>query len=130
MINEKKIEEAAMVYFNKNIDKWFDNGSFIQTSDAESIAHPNFYEGANWAIKEFLKGLWHDASEEPKKDANCLVYISCEYGATPENNYKEYITSMYLGGDWSLGCFPPEVDVYPIKWCYLDDILPQKGGEK
>ncbi len=120
MIDKKKIEEAAKVYFDKNVDKWFDSGSFILPLDTEEI----FKTGANWAIKEFLKDLWHDANEEPKKDANCLVYISCEYGATPENNYKEYTTSMYLGGDWSLGCFSPEVDVYPIKWCYLDDILP------
>ncbi len=125
MIN-KKIEEAARVYFNKNVDKWFDSGSFILPADTEEI----FNAGANWAIKEFLKELWHDASEEPKKDANCLVYISCEYEDTPEDNYKEYTTSMYLGGDWSEDHFPSEADVFILKWCYLDDILPQKGGEE
>ncbi len=116
----KKIIEASKRYCKK---------IGCNQGDDAALIIDGFIKGAHWAQEEFLQDLWHDASEKPRKCANCLVYISCEYGATPENNYKEYITSMYLGGDWSLGCFPPEVDVYPIKWCYLDDILPQKGGE-
>ncbi len=115
MIDKKKIEEAAGAFVAHK--------RFLDTMTKNDLVC-GFKQGARWAIEDFLKDLWHDASEKPRKCANCLVYVSCEYGATPENNYKEYITSMYLGGDWSLGCFPPEIDVYPIKWCYLDDILP------
>ncbi len=98
--------------------------------DDAALIIDGFINGARWAQEEFLKDLWHDASEEPKKDANCLVHISCEYEDTPEDNYKEYTTAMYLGGGWSEDHFPSEADVFILKWCYLDDILPQKGGEE
>ncbi len=122
MIDEKKIEEAAKVYFNKNIDKWFDNGSFIQASDAEDIAHPNFKAGANWAIKEFLKDLWHDASEEPKEHSD-FVYIDSKNGVwnDSQDNYDDS-----FGVGWGAACRLLDI----VQWCYLEDILPQKGGEE
>ncbi len=119
MIDKKKIEEAAGAFVAHR--------RFLDTMTKNDLVC-GFKQGANWATKEFLKDLWHDASEEPKKDANCLVYISCEYEDTPEDNYKEYTTSMYLGGDWSEDHFPSEADVFILKWCYLEDILPKKGG--
>ncbi len=136
MIDAKKIEEAQEEIFE---DKFHFNGEYVMMSEGDSEPHrvemyddgqikEAFKAGANWAINEFLKDLWHDASEEPKKDANCLVYISCEYEDTPEDNYREYTTSMYLGGCWSEDHFPSEADAFIIKWCYLDDLL--KGGEK
>lgn len=119
IIDNKKIEEAAIY------------SSFVNVLPEERFGSPfyskGFKQGARWAIDEFLKDLWHPASEEPKKDANCLVYISCEYEDTPEDNNREYTTSVYLGGCWSEDHFPLEADVFIIKWCYLDDILSQKG---
>lgn len=63
MIDEKKIEEAADAYL---LEKLKDN--VIGDSDFKDI--PNaFKAGINW----FLDDLWHDASEEPKKDKLMLV---------------------------------------------------------
>lgn len=119
MLDKKKLNNASIAYARAT---W-------NHDEHQFFCMDGFYEGANWAIDEFLKDLWHDASEEPKKDANCLVHISCEHEDTPEDNYKEYTTSMCLGGDWSEDHFPSEADVFVEKWCYLDDILPKKGGE-
>ncbi len=120
MIDEKKIEEAAHRYCKET-------GC---AQEASLLITEVYTEGVHWAIKEFLKSLWHDASEEPKKDANCLVCISCEYEDTPEDNYREYTTSMYLGDGWSEYHFPSEADAFIIKWCYLDDLFPMKVEPK
>lgn len=62
------------------------------------------------AIQEFLKDLWHDASEVPE---NRALLVELKIG--------KYIISMYS----------QEVKLFCKKWCYLSDILPkQKGGSK
>lgn len=50
MIDEKKIEEAAFEEYPLN-------------SDGNIIGRNGFKEGAKWAIKEFLKDLWHRCPE-------------------------------------------------------------------
>lgn len=76
---------------------------------------PEFKDGANWAINEFLKSLWHDAEEEPKKKRVFLYKTIFEgYG----------INQIIDGNEWK----------YIIKyqratqWLYIDDLLPKKGG--
>lgn len=54
MIDEKKIEEAAFEEYPLN-------------SDGNIIGRNGFKEGANWAINELIKDLWHPSSEKPKK---------------------------------------------------------------
>ena len=55
MIDDKKIEEAAI---NKC--------GFISSE---------FYSGAKWMQEEFLKDLWHPASEEPREKAMLLIEV-------------------------------------------------------
>jgi len=70
------------------------------------------------AIQEFLKGLWHDASEEPK-------------------GYDEWILIQYSVGDYysirqvkEIIAWKRLTEKIAIKqWAYLDDLLEQKGGE-
>ncbi len=79
-----------------------------------------FNAGANWAIKEFLKDLWHDAMEEPKKGKYIIEKILDEDGEA----YEVGVFYPYKTTDWV-----NHVKHYDIlSWCYLDDILPQKGG--
>ena len=73
-----------------------------------------FKTGAKWAINEFLKNLWHPASEEPKKGRVFLYKTMFEgYG----------INQIIDGNEWK----------YIIKyqkatqWLYIDDLLPKKG---
>ena len=104
MIDEKTIEEAAIEYI-----------------DDEGRGFEAFIAGAEWAINEFLKDLWHDASEEPKvskwivtrflNDDNDLVYeVDLNVNI---RDWKTYVQQYRI-----------------VKWLYIDDILPKKGGEK
>ena len=63
MTDGKKIEAAARRY------------SEVTDCDKQEalLIEEGFKEGANWAINEFLKNLWHPASEEPRKDVAILV---------------------------------------------------------
>ena len=106
MIDNKKIEEAA-----------FDFNDGELTSD--KFIRAAFICGAKWAINEFLKNLWHPASEAPKRRCNYLLL-----------HYK----------DKEEECF--EADVVDTKaWdCYIkdslaeyiniDDLFPKEGGEQ
>lgn len=119
MIDDKKIEvaarEAADLYeqvlpiMSYNEDTEVDGQHhFCQEFGAEL-----FKEGAKWAINEFLKSLWHDAEEEPKKKRVFLYKTIFEgYG----------INQIIDGNEWK----------YIIKyqratqWLYIDDLLPKK----
>ena len=100
LLDRKKVEEAAKRCFNTATKG-------ITDKDEALIA---FKCGAHWAIQEFLKDLWHDASEVPE---NRALLVELKIG--------KYIISMYS----------QEVKLFCKKWCYLSDILPkQKGGSK
>ena len=106
MINDKKIEDAA---------KQHSEESYI--SDYFQACYKDaFMEGAKWAINEFLKNLWHPASEEPKKGRVFLYKTMFEgYG----------INQIIDGNEWK----------YIIKyqkatqWLYIDDLLPKRGDK-
>lgn len=79
MIDDKKIEEAAqgaadlyeqdLPIMSYNEDTEVDGQHhFCQEFGAEL-----FKDGAKWAINEFLKNLWHPASEVPKRRCNYLL---------------------------------------------------------
>lgn len=105
MIDEKKIKEAASKY----------NGS--EPNDLLSLERwASFQDGAEWAQQEFIKTLWHDASEEPKDDTDIIV-----------SRHSKYAMIHYsAGGNW--GSYIELVSVE--RWAYLDDILPKEGGEQ
>ena len=106
MIDDKKIEDAA---------KQHSEESYI--SDYFQACYKDaFMEGAKWMQEEFLKNLWHPASEEPKKGRVFLYKTMFEgYG----------INQIIDGNEWK----------YIIKyqkatqWLYIDDLLPKKGGK-
>ena len=106
MIDDKKIEDAA---------KQHSEESYI--SDYFQACYKDaFIEGAKWAINEFLKDLWHPASEEPKKGRVFLYKTMFEgYG----------INQIIDGNEWK----------YIIKyqkatqWLYIDDLLPKRGDK-
>ena len=104
MIDETKIKKAAESYAS------FDSGMRAQENYA------SFADGAHWAIKEFLKDLWHGIKEEPKKgkwivtrylnDDNDYVYeVDINTSTTP---WKEYARKYRI-----------------TQWLYIDDLLPK-----
>ena len=116
MIDKNKIAKAARQISEKIADA---NG--LDYSKPTHLAFldghiDGFNAGAKWAINEFLNGLWYSASEEPKENHFVLF-------KTAGNSFE----TEYIGkNDWAtiVRCFKV------VKWFYVDDLLPKKGGEK
>ena len=110
MVDDKKIEEAKK--------------SFIADKKILGVMAMNdlacgFKEGAKWAINEFLKELFHPASEEPV-------------------GYNEWILLHYnVGNYYSLAqvkefkSWKGFIERAPIKeWLYIDDLFKKEGGNQ
>lgn len=80
--------------------------------------HSNFRKGAQWAINEFLKDLWHPASEEPREKAMLLIEVSL----TKPIPKKLYYADILIGEDWEIKCSV----MYISRWLYVDDLLSKK----
>ena len=106
MIDEKKIKEAATKYAGKRPKD-------LLSTERQS----SFKDGAEWAQEEFVKSLWHDASEEPKSNKE-IITLTKYYGAEALN-----LSGVF---DWEYIAHLHNI----IRWAYLDDILPKEGGEE
>lgn len=126
MIDEKKIEEAAQAIYKECFDDEFVNR-------ARKSA---FKAGANWAIQEFLKDLWHPASEKPK-------FLGKEVLIDMEVSNKQHSTvQIYMEGqelpptlesvrwitDWK-SFIKGNGKVNVKQWLYIDDLLPNQKGK-
>ena len=113
MIDEKKIEEAARNYCNNR---------YPASQDDPFIAD-GFRHGAKWAVNEFLKDLWHPASEEPRKDVSIMV-------ETNNDKNKFY----YVWNRWQDNFYPSWTDAVLCsrvsRWLYIDDLFPKEGCEQ
>ena len=111
MIDNKKIEDAAKQHSEESYIS-----DYFQTCYKDA-----FMEGAKWAINEFLKDLWHPASEIPCEGK----YLVVEYNIT--DTIKDYLSFKrlegYLGWNWIPYCKSANV----TQWLYVDDLLPKKG---
>lgn len=106
MLNDKKIEEVA---------KQHAAGAFI-SEYWQACYKEGFVDCAKWMQEEFLKDLWHPASEEPDKNHFILFKTAC-------NSFE----TEYIGkNDWAtiVRCFKV------VKWFYVDDFLPKEGCEQ
>lgn len=124
MIDEKKIEEAAAYYAEENTtsveDQWGD-----MITDTEELSEA-YKEGANWAVNEFLKDLWHPAEEEPKYDKR-ITYV-CGNGISKTIILNEEADKFNRTPSqiWNNICKNYKVAC----WLYIDDLFPKEGGEK
>ena len=133
MITEKQIEEAARMHTEKESEaKGFDSSKPYHLAYAEGNV-VGFQAGAHWAIQEFLKGLWHDASEEPKgHNPACLLEVEIE-AAEELSNSIDFVESWYMEHSWSTDYLSVLDDAegvsYEIKrWLYIDDLFPKQEG--
>ena len=81
--------------------------------------------GAKWMQEEFLKDLWHPASEKPKKVKNLLLETTYEYGK-PIYHLIKYMpngNNVCAWREWYKGA-------HISRWLYIDDLLPKEGGEQ
>lgn len=123
MIDEKKIEEAAAYYAEENAiqveDQWGD-----MITDTEELSEA-YKEGAKWAINEFLKDLWHPASEKPNiKQGECYVTCLVKF----KNGSTELCAYFRTQEGWVCDDMSPKDFKRNFKgWLYIDDLLPKKG---
>ncbi len=129
MIDEKKIEAAAKHYAEENSMSIEDQmGDMYDGIEELSDAYK---AGANWAIKEFLKDLFHAACEVPRNDNGKVLSFSREIGyrklydmndmlnETTCNTYKEMWEKEVKAYRWS-------------DWIYVDELFGSitKGGKQ
>ena len=129
MIDDKKIEEAA----NKHIETEYAryNSGEVEEEMICLGGKDSFKAGAKWAINEFLKDLWHPASEMPDKNRICLVrvvyHLNC--GMLPDEERIEQSSFHDFGWyDYDFKYIGPNYDI--ISWLYVDDLFPKEGGEQ
>lgn len=110
MIDDKKIEEAARYYCNNR---------YPASQDAPFIAE-GFRHGAKWGINEFIKDLWHPASEEPRKDVSIMV-----------ETHNDKNMFYYAWNRWQDNFYPSWTDAVLCsrvsRWLYIDDLFPKEG---
>lgn len=77
-------------------------------------------------INEFLKGLWHDASELPDLERRILY----EYKPNGEINSQTHIReATYEKIRWKeCGYKPINPERIITCWLYVDELFPKKGG--
>lgn len=105
MIDEKKIQEAAVSKFNPTV------GGLANT--AERIA---FEKGVDW----FKHAIWHEASVKPEGNAVILYQWLDDRGTMDVG-----IDGVFSDVEWAKFVAYNSI----TKWCYIEDLLP-KGGEK
>lgn len=125
MIDDKKIEAAKEEIYE---DRFLLNGEevvFDNDAKEEMFYKEDIKEaielGAKWAIKEFIKDLWHSASKEPREFAEVLAE------AKITESIKTYISfkrNDALFKNWDAYSSGANI----TRWLYIDDLFP-KGGE-
>ena len=129
MIDDKKIEEAANLHRFEVIASR--HGSilgnpmqcFEEVIHAETdLIEDSFTTGAKWAINEFLKDLWHPASEEPREFAEVIAEAKITESI---NTYLSFKRDDALFKNWAAYSSGANIS----RWLYVDDLLPKKGGE-
>ncbi len=123
MIDDKKIEAAKEEIYE---DRFLLNGEeivFDNDAKEEMFYKEDIKEaiglGAKWAINEFLKDLWHPASEEPKEKVPLLYYRKHKFLPFMVDKHSD----VY---DWNaLVC---NFDI--TKWLYIDDLFKKEGDNQ
>lgn len=126
MIEDKKIEEAARgaadLYEQDLPIMSYDEDTEVdgQHHFCQEFGAELFKDGVKWAINEFLKDLWHDVDEMPKR-AKAFIFECGDYSM----NY--HVGMMFNPNDYK-----KNAEIWHMnRWCYLEDILPkQEGGEQ
>lgn len=121
MIEDKKIEAAKEEIYE---DRFLLNGEeivFDNDAKEEMFYKEDIKEaiglGVNWAINEFLKDLWHPASEEPiLQNGKCLVVYNSGKIDMFKISFVYEMISNYGKDGMGWKC-----------WAYVIDLLPKEG---
>ena len=124
VLDDKKIEEAA----RRNADK-YRNYPTLSDEDRDKVSIGSFMDCVKWMQEEFLKDLWHPASEEPDKHRICLVRVvyHLNYGMLPDEERIEQSSFHDFGWyDYDFKYIGVDYDI--VSYLYVDELLPKKGG--
>ena len=121
MIDDYKRKRAARQISEKYVDaNGFDNSKPTHLAFLEGHIE-GFNSGAKWTQEEFLKDLWHPASEEPRKDVSIIV-----------ETHNDKNMFYYAWNRWQDNFYPSWTDAVLCsrvsRWLYIDDLLPKEGG--
>lgn len=124
VLDDKKIEEAA----RRNADK-YRNYPTLSDEDRDKVSIGSFMDCVKWMQEEFLKDLWHPASEEPDKHRICLVRVvyHLNYGMLFDEERIEQSSFHDFGWyDYDFKYIGVDYDI--VSYLYVDELLPKKGG--
>lgn len=118
MIDEKKIEKAKEKIFEDEFELYsydteYPDGNIYRMFTSDQLKRAISF-GAHWVISEFLKDLWHPASEEPENYKQ-FIYV--------KDTLETGVTSMLPSFDWKHFVH----DTGTCKWLYIDDLLEQEA---
>ena len=121
MIDDNKIEEAAVK--SANYLKGICDFTVINAFEE------GFKEGAKWAVNEFIKELFHPASEVPRNDNGKVLAFSKEFGNRKLYNMNAMLDETICNTYKEMW----EEQVYMFKfsdWIFVDELLDliTKGG--
>ena len=129
MIDDKKLEEAARgaadLYEQDLPMMSYDEDTEVdgQHHFCQEFGAELFKDGAKWAINEFLKNLWHPASEEPREFAEVLAQ------AKITESIKTYISfkrNDSLFKNWDAYSSGANI----TRWLYINDLFQKKGDKQ
>lgn len=86
-----------------------------------------FKKCAKWMQEEFLKSLWHPASEKPNiKQGECCITCLVKF----KNESTELCVYFRNPEGWVCDDMSPKDFKRNFNgWLYIDDLLPKKGGK-
>lgn len=134
MIDEKKIEAAKEEIYE---DRFLLNGEEIVFNNDEK--EEMYYKedikeaielGAKWAINEFLKDLFHPASEVPRNDNGKVLAFSKEFGYRKLYDMNDELDKTTC--DTYQQMWEEQVNIFKLSdWIFVDELfdLITKGGE-
>ena len=109
MIDDNKIKSAAQGYCDATYG----------TLNTNPFIAEAFRKGANWAINEFLKDLWHDIFNERIPHGKRVIV---EYTSDGGIHYRSIKIPDDIKWVRGLSC-----EKGLRRWLYLDDLFPKEG---
>lgn len=126
MIDEKKIEAAKEEIYEDRFllnceEIVFDNDAKEEMFYKEDIKEA-IGLGANWAINELLKGLFHPASEVPRNDNGKVLAFSKEYGYRKLYDMNDELDKTTC--DTYQQMLEEQVNIFKLSdWIFVDELF-------
>lgn len=125
MIDDYKIKKASRMYADEVFESRKYDENHLQPHHIAFIEGnaAGFEAGAKLAVNEFIKDLWHPASEEPREFAEVLAEAKITESIKTYISFKK---NDALFKNWDAYSSGANI----TRWLYIDDLLPKEGGEQ